>query len=181
MKKKRLTALTEATDAKLRYSQLYLDAIKNPEIAGSDEEKAHQASFVFHLTGVLDALLAEVNERFELGIKEKHLSLDSLRSVEIDSKKATKELRKLAKSLGKKSWMEEVRSFKLDRPLNAKKEKKENDEHETAVLIGEASPIVEDRLLAKFEEWQAKMRTAVYDLRVSAPQETEKSSKKGKK
>lgn len=180
MKKKKLTALSEMTDAKLRYSQLYLDAIKNPEIAGTDEEKAHQQSFVFHLTRASEALLIEANERFGLGLKEKHLSIEGLRSAKFDSKKAAREGKKLAKSLGKKGWIEEVRSFSLDKPIKTKKIKNSSEENESALLVGEVNSASQDTLLAKFEEWQAKMRTTINESRASVQNEAEKPSKKGK-
>jgi hypothetical protein len=121
MKKKRLNALREATDAKLRYAQLYLDAIKNPQIAGKDEEKAHQESFVFHLSGAVDALLEEFNEQYELGVKEKHLSIENLKSAKFDSKKAAKEGKKLSKLIGKKSWLAEFYAFQLGKKIKVKK------------------------------------------------------------
>lgn len=174
MKKKRLTALRDATDAKLRYAQLYLDAIKNPQIAGKDEEKAHQESFIFHLTGVVDAVLAEFNEQHELGVKEKHLSIENLKSAKFDSKKEAKEGKKLSKLIGKKSWLAEVYAFQLGKQIKVKKVK---ENPEVALLTDELAPNSVNPILDKFEEWQAKMRGAVSAVRESADLKSEKAKK----
>jgi predicted Ser/Thr protein kinase len=178
MKKNKLAALREATDAKLRYAQLYLDAIKDPKIAATDEEKAHQESFVFHLVGAVDAFFAEFNELFELGIKDKHLTIENLKSAKYSSKKTAREGKKLSKLLGKKSWVDELRSFSPEKQKSAEKKSQSKEQPEANPLTGEPSPISANPILDKFEEWQAKMRNVVVEFRDSAKQASEKVSKK---
>jgi hypothetical protein len=61
----KLNAARERTDAKLRYSAIHLDELKRyrgtARADGSDWERAHQESLLFHLFGVRDALLQEIN------------------------------------------------------------------------------------------------------------------------
>jgi len=60
-----LNAARERTDARLRYCRIHLDELKRyrgtARADGSDWECAHQESFLFHLFGVRDALLREID------------------------------------------------------------------------------------------------------------------------
>jgi len=180
MKKKKYLPLKELTDTKLRYSQLYLDDLKNPKIAGSDAEKAHQQSFLFHLNGVVDAFFAELNEIYNLGIQEKNLSLEKLKNAKSDSKKPIKEASKIKKLYGKKNWLAELKSFNPHLPLSDKKAKKTKGKakEETSNLVEQISQIPTNPLLDKFEEWQSKMRKLVSELRESALHASGNSPKK---
>jgi hypothetical protein len=179
MKKKKYSHLKEITDSKLRYSQLYLDEIKNPIIAGSDYEKAHQESFLFHLNGVVNAFLAELNEIYGLGIKAKNLSIPSLKSAKSESKKSIKEGKKLSKLMDKKNWLYELRTFNPQAVPAVKKTKhtKEN-EVEPSNLVDQVSPTPSNLLLEKFDSWQAKMRKLIPALRESALQASGHAPKK---
>jgi len=61
----KLNAARERTDAKLKYAAIHLDELKMyrgiARADGSDWERAHQESFLFHLFGIRDALLQEIN------------------------------------------------------------------------------------------------------------------------
>lgn len=170
MKKKKYSSLKELTDSKLRYSQLYLDELKNPKIASSEGEKAHQQSFLFHLNGVVDAFYAELNEIYSLGIKDKKISLESLKNAKSDSKKSIKEAKKISKLLGKKNWLAEVKSFNPQLPQINKKAKKikGKTKEEPSSLVEQINQSPSNPVLEKFEEWQAKMRKLVSELRESA-------------
>ncbi|MCL6259816.1 hypothetical protein M3O96_12000 [Aquiflexum sp. TKW24L] len=179
MQKKKYIPLKEFTDSKLRYSQLYLDEIKNPKIAGSEYEKAHQESFLFHLNGVVDAFLAELNEIYGLGIKEKNLNIDTIKAAKSDSKKVIKEGKKLGKLMGKKNWLYELKSFNpYIIPAIKKTKKTKADKDEASNFVEQVSPIPSNPVLDKFEEWQAKMRKLIPDLRESALLASDKISKK---
>jgi len=180
MKKKKYSPLKELTDSKLRYSQIYLDELKNPEIAGSDTEKAHQQSFLFHLNSVVDAFLAELNEIYSLGIKEKNLGLESLKNAKSDSKKPIKEAIKIGKLLGKKNWLTELKSFNPQVKQVAKKAKKTKakTQEDPSNLVEQISQIPTNPVLEKFEEWQSKMRKLLTELRESALHSSGYSPKK---
>jgi len=49
------------TEAKLRYAGVHLTELVGTRRAGSDFDVAHQESFLFHLFGVRDSLLQEIN------------------------------------------------------------------------------------------------------------------------
>ena len=178
MKIKKYSSLKELTDAKLRYAQLYLDELKNPEITGSDFEKAHQESFLFHLNGAVDAFLAELNEIYGLGLKGKHLNIETLKSAKSDAKKSIKEGKKLSRLMGKKNWLSELKSFDPNNEKPAKKEKKSEEYDEAAILIENANEIISDPILDKFEDWQAKMRNLIAEMRESALHASGKAPKK---
>ena len=178
MKIKKYPPLKEKTDAKLRYAQLYLDALKEPKIEGSDLEKAHQESFLFHLNGVVDAFLAEINELFGLGLKGKHLTIDHLKSAKPESKKSLKEVKKLGKLLGKKNWLAELKSFDPNNVKPAKKGKKSEVDMEISNLVEQVGIIPTNPKLEMFENWQAKMRGLISELRESALQGSGNAPKK---
>jgi hypothetical protein len=180
MKKKKISPLKEYTESKLRYSQLYLDELKNTKISGSESEKAHQESFLFHLNGVVDAFLAELNEIYSLGIKSKKLSIEALKNAKYDSKKQGKEGKRLSKLMGKKNWLGELKEFNptITPALKKAKKTKGNDKAEAASLVEQVSPLPSNPLLERYEEWQAKMRKLISELRESAMQASGNTSKK---
>ncbi|MCS4436308.1 DUF6586 family protein [Aquiflexum gelatinilyticum] len=178
MKMKKYSPLKEHTDAKLRYAQLYLDALKEPKVVGSDLEKAHQGSFLFHLNGVVDAFLAEINELYGLGLKGKHLTIDHLKSAKPESKKSLKEVKKLGKLLGKKNWLAELRSFDPNNVKPAKKGKKSEVDKEVSNLVEHVVIIPTNPIMERFEDWQAKMRRLISELRESALLGSGKAPKK---
>lgn len=51
----------ERTSAKLRYAGVHLTELKQIQRRGDDFDMAHQESFLFHLFGVRDSLLQEIN------------------------------------------------------------------------------------------------------------------------
>lgn len=184
MKKKKYSLFKERTDSKLRYAQLYLDELKNSTISGSDSEKAHQESFLFHLNGAAESFLAEINEIYDLGIKAKNLSIQSLKNAKFKSKPKSKkpigEAQKLSKLMGKKNWLSELKSFNPHAIEEVKKGKKtkNKDKDETANLVEQIGQMPTNPVLEKFEVWQGKMRQLILELRESAILASVKSSKK---
>ena len=180
MKAKKYSLLKELTDSKLRYAQLYLDELKNPEIIGSEMEKAHKESFAFHLNGTVDAFLAEINEIYDLGIKAKNLSIESLKAAKSSSKKPIEEVKKLTKLMGKKHWIHELKIFNPNPVPADKKDKKAKGKvkFETGNLLEQIGQIETNPVVDKFEEWHTKMGKLILDLRESAIHSSSKSSKK---
>jgi len=75
-----IKALQERTDAKLRYAGVHLDELEAmPSRRGDDFERAHQESFLYHLLGVRDAFLAELNVYYGINLPASGLSLGKLR------------------------------------------------------------------------------------------------------
>jgi hypothetical protein len=80
----KLIAVRKRTDAKLRYSWIHLDELKLyrstvTRADGSDWERAHQESFLFHLFGVRDGLLQEINLFHACDLKPRDVQKDHLR------------------------------------------------------------------------------------------------------
>jgi hypothetical protein len=72
-------ALQERTDAKLRYAAVHLDELRKygpPD--GSDFDRAHQESFLFHLLSAREAFLAELNHYYGAGLRPDELSLGAI-------------------------------------------------------------------------------------------------------
>lgn len=178
MKMKNYTPLKELTESKLRYAQLYLDELKKPEIFGSEIEKAHQYSFLFHLKGVMDAFLLEINEIYGLGLKKKHLTIDSLKASKSNSKKPIKEGKKLSKLIKKENWLSDLKSFDPNKVNAVKKNKKSKETDESSILVDDSSTVQDIPILEKFENWQAKMEILIKELRESALQSSGNSLKK---
>ncbi len=180
MKKKKYSLLKELTDSKLRFSQLYLDELKNPEIIGSDAEKAHNESFLFHLKGVVDAFLGEINEIYGLGIKAKKISIDRLKDAKSNSKKPIQEVKKLSKLMGKTNWLHELKSFNPNAAPKTEKNNKSKGKvkFETGNLLEQIGQVESNPKMEKFEGWQNKMRKMVLELRESAIYTAGKPAKK---
>jgi hypothetical protein len=82
MDEQRSKALQERTDAKLRYSSVHLDEIKAlGPLGGNDFDRAHQESFLFHLFGARDALLAELNHYYGTNLVPESISPGRLRDA----------------------------------------------------------------------------------------------------
>jgi len=89
------TALGDRTDRKLLFAELTLNEIMNSQQFGSadDFERAHEESYFYHIVGVKDSFLQEINEAYKLGlpqnkVKERalaeQLNANNLHSTELD-------------------------------------------------------------------------------------------------
>ena len=71
----------DRTTQKLQFSRLYLDERLKCENRGSIPERAHEESFLYHLIGVKDSFLQEVNYALALEVPEHLVKEKSLRAV----------------------------------------------------------------------------------------------------
>jgi hypothetical protein len=77
-----LRGLQDRTNAKLRYANVHLDELKSmPSRSGDDFDRAHQESFLYHLLGVRDAFLAELNSYYECGLSGSAVTLGKLKDA----------------------------------------------------------------------------------------------------
>lgn len=79
MDKDRYKAAIERTAVKLRFSAILLNELKTVERRGSDFERSHQESFLFHLHGVRDAFLQEINIKLDCGLSIEKVGMQSLK------------------------------------------------------------------------------------------------------
>lgn len=78
---KELENIQSRCDAKLRYAKLYLDELALIEIlGGSDVERAHSESFLYHLLGAKDSFLHELNIYYGANLTEESVSHGNLRN-----------------------------------------------------------------------------------------------------
>ena len=82
------------TDAKLRYARVHLEELRMKRLLarvvdGDDWEKAHQESCLFHLFGVRESLLQEINIFHSVGLSQrnvrKHDLVERLKSMGVSS------------------------------------------------------------------------------------------------
>ena len=74
------TAPQARTDLKLRFAGIHLDELEAmPNRRGDDFERAHAESFLYHLLGVRDAFLAELNICYRAGLPPSHVTPGTLR------------------------------------------------------------------------------------------------------
>jgi hypothetical protein len=91
-----LQNLRARADAKLRYAEVHLDELKAlGKLGGSDFDRAHQESFLYHLLGAKDMFLIELNAYYACGLPENDLTPGKLRAALKDQGKVSSELAEL--------------------------------------------------------------------------------------
>jgi len=91
MDEQTLRNIRDRTDAKLRYARIHFEELEQAGYGGSDFERAHLESCLFHLIGARDAFLAELlqyygfqkTENLTLGKVRELLATKNRRSTEI--------------------------------------------------------------------------------------------------
>jgi len=79
MDQDRYKAAVDRTAAKLRYSAIHLDNLRAVEKKGDDFERSYQESFLFHLHGVRDAFLQEINIKYNCDLPIEKVKMQSLK------------------------------------------------------------------------------------------------------
>jgi len=70
---------TDRTEAKLRFAELSLRELNaHGGLQGDDFQRSHEENFLFHLYGVLDAFLHELNEHHSLGLPSNRVTVRRL-------------------------------------------------------------------------------------------------------
>ena len=74
-----LENLQARTDSKLRYAEIHLNELKeiHPN-CGSDFDRAHQESFLFHLIGARDSFLLELNAYYGLDLLDNNVKVHTM-------------------------------------------------------------------------------------------------------
>ena len=174
MNEKELENIRSRADAKLRYAKVYLNELVSKKIHdGSDGERAHAESFLYHLFGAKDAFLHELNIYYGANLPEESISPGKLRKKLKEIGKKSSELAEfhLLES-DENSWlsiakiMRDVsthvqgvkRSFHLGGPLDQQVFLKHPN-----TLIDVTGYYVQD-----FEKWYKNMSSLLDRLRESA-------------
>ena len=106
----RLNAARERSDAKLKYAGIHLDELQVRRVLCGSQvgnwERAHQESFLYHLVGVRDALLQEINIAHACGLKPREVDVRDLSIKLMRLGRQSRGLRTLVHLEGmKSSWI----------------------------------------------------------------------------
>src|SRR5688572_27131540 len=98
MDQKKLKSLQERTESKLRFAAILLEELqKIGHPGGSDFDRAHEESFLYHLLGAKDAFLQELNVYYGCNLETKRVRSEALAQAFERRKLNSQELDELAK------------------------------------------------------------------------------------
>jgi hypothetical protein len=165
--------LRDRTDAKLRYASVHLAELRNHGLLnGSDFERAHHESFLFHLFGVRDGLLAEINRHYAAGLPADGLSPGKLFQALNSQNRFSPELKTLHE-LGQdaNSWYSAAKSMR-DHGAHQQGVSRRmlvgGEEDGLSQLRNPANgQLIEMHSLALFEHWHQSMSELVAQTRTS--------------
>jgi len=174
MDEKALQNLRARADAKLSYAKIHLDELKSlGTLSGSDFDRAHQESFLFHLLGAKDAFLIELNAYYGVDLPKNDLTIGKLRKKQIARQKDYAEVTALSElEKDKNSWL-----------LHAK-EMRDHSTHVSGVprtfhcggptdgevwlRLPQTGRPIERHFAEEFDAWVSNMRELLERLRSSA-------------
>lgn len=175
-----IKALQDRTDAKLRYAGVHLDELKAmPSRGGDDFDRAHQESFLYHLLGVPDAFLVELDAYYEAGLSGSVITPGKLREALARTNRTSPEVQELyALRQDPRDW------------LNQAKEMRDHSTHLAGVprtfhVGGEDHGVVwlqdprtkepvERDFVVEFQAWHVRMAELIERLRAAALGNTRK-------
>jgi len=174
MDEQRTKSLQERTEAKLRYARVHLDELRSMDSAdGSDFDRAHQESFLFHLYGARDALLAELNHYYGTSLFSDDLSPGRLREALEKQGVKSPELRALRElEESEASWFRQMtdmshHSNHIEGVPRAYFLGGEN--HRKVKLRNpRTGRLTERHFIEEFDDWLTQMTNFVRSLRASA-------------
>ena len=174
MKEKGLNVFRERTESKIRFAQVHLDELEQIEIiGGSDFDRAHQESFLYHLIGAKESFLQELNIIYGANLSTENLTIGKLRDYMKNNGKKFGELSEIYKLENKKgSWLfiakemrdhsTHIENLKRSYHLGGKFHKKVHLKHPKNQLT------IEKHFPELFSEWITNMSNLIEDLRKSS-------------
>lgn len=174
----KLNAARERTDAKLRYADVHLVELEKGRLLdseqGTDWEQAHQESFLFHLFGVKDALLQEINLFHVCDLPMRRVSIGSISQKLVKSGSESRALRTLMKLEGMKStWISAARRFRnvLMHQKNIPTTYHWGGENHRKVFLEDllTRKLIETDYRDLFKQWHGKATKLVKNLRDKMP------------
>jgi len=173
-----LTAAQQRTNAKLRYAQIHLDELRlKRQLARADAdpwERAHQESFLFHLLGVRDALLQEINLFHSCGLSMSSVSIASISQQLVKNGVISRALRTLMRLEGLKlSWLSVAKRLRnlsthqKNVPRQLVGDRVNNDpQYFRDPATGK---LIETDYMELFEQWLVKAGKLIENLRSKMP------------
>ena len=174
MDKKQLENLRSRADAKLRFSEIYLEILETmSKPSGRDIDRAHQESFLYHLLGAKDAFVQELNIYYDTKLDQSSVSPGAIRN-------------ELMKNCLKSNELSEIYTLENDSSswLFHAKEMRDHSTHVAGVprsfyVGGEndgavhlinptTSEEVDNHFVHEFRNWHSNMCELLDRLRISA-------------
>ena len=172
MDERQYRAAQDRTEAKLRYANVHLDELQGYDRRGDDFDRAHQESFLFHLLGVIDAYLQELNILFDCGLELKEVKQWKLEKTIKHKGRQSLALKKLAKlEKDNESWLnqaKEMRDHSTHRHSVPRVYHLGGEKHGDVFLTNtrKGKPIKQD-YISLFEQWAKEMDKLINELRSS--------------
>jgi hypothetical protein len=165
-----LTAARKRVDDKLRYAGVHLEELRNMPRRGSDSERAHQESYLFHLLGVTDALLQEMNLQYALGLPRRTVNVSTIATALVAAERTSKALAHLiAVERDPKGWLncaKAMRNHVTHRADVQRKWRWGSTKHNQASLIDtRTNKEIDQDYLGLYEEWHSEMGDLIKDVR----------------
>jgi len=161
------------TDAKLRYASVHLDEMKSKGIVGGDDfDRAHQESFLFHILGVKESFLCELNKYYKLEISDSEISPGNLRKALDKVGLKSPELAELYNlENNKESWLFHAKSIR-DHSTHVSSVPRHfhlGGENHQKVFISnpKTGKIIDRHINDEFTDWLTKMKVLISRLRAT--------------
>jgi len=166
------SAAKSRTDAKLRYAIVHLEELCNRERRGDDFDRAHQESFLFHLFGVRDAYLQELNLFHGCGIETANVTKWTLEQELKNKGMQSAALARLSQvEDDQESWLgcaKEMRNHSMHRDNIPRIHYLGGEHHGEQHLTDTRSACVIKKDYPRlFEQWVNEMRSLIQELRDS--------------
>ena len=163
-------AAQSRTDAKLRYAEVHLGELHTAERRGDDFDRAHQESFLFHLLGVRDAFLQELNIHHGCGLEIKSVNRRRIEQVLINKGTRSAALEGLSTiENDQDSWLAhatEMRNHSTHRNSIPRVYHQGGENHGGVHLTDTRSGnVLEKDYVRIFEQWVEEMRDLIQRLR----------------
>lgn len=174
MVEKTLENLRDRSESKLRYAEIHLDELKSLDsIDGSDFDRAHQESFLFHLLGAKDAFLIELVAYYGLTISERDLTAGKLRDEFKKKEKTCPELAELfTLENDKNSWLFHAKEMRDHAIHISAISRQYNLGGEADGQVWLSNPVtgqkIQRHFVEEFIDWVSNMKTLLERLRTTA-------------
>jgi hypothetical protein len=167
-------SLQARTDAKLRCARVHLDELALlASLDGSDFDRAHQESFLFHLFGARDALLIELNHYYRAGLPIQDLTQGRLRDTLKERGILSAELACLFElGEGESSWFRQIKDMR-DHSAHVQGVPRHfalggEDDGRVQLRNPRTGNLSQNHVLHDLQRWLEQMRALVAKLRQSA-------------
>ena len=166
--------LHERTDAKLRYACVHLNELESMiSRCGDDFERAHTESFLYHLLGVRDAFLAELNIYYEANLPNSDVTPGNLRNSLKNKGQFSPELAELHQLENDKgSWFCQAKNMRDHSTHNVgvRRNFHVGGEYHGKVWLHEpeSGELIQHDYICEFRDWYMRMYDLIEKLRTSA-------------